>query len=194
MTFICLVIGFALSFSIQFRDYAEFQNPWRAIVKTTVMMMGEFEYANLFTKDNDGKDEPRGLPTTSRVIFLMFIIVASIVLMNLMVGLAVSDIQGLTQVGNVKRLEKQAEFLHQFEKVASKIVTIHIFPSFFRNLLKRKRAISTKLTVQSDMFGHNRNGIFGVKKLPVELLGKYICIALLNLLVFEFIPFYIYLF
>lgn len=136
-------------------------------------MMGEFEYADLFTKNDNGKDEPRGLPTTSRVIFLMFIIVASIVLMNLMVGLAVSDIQGLTQVGNVRRLEKQAEFLHQFEKVTSKLISIKIFPLFFRKLLKRKRAIHTKFVVDADMFGPNRNGIFGVKKLPPELLGMY---------------------
>ncbi|GJQ77486.1 hypothetical protein Trydic_g20877 [Trypoxylus dichotomus] len=177
LTFICLVIGFALSFSIQFHNYAEFRNPWRAVVKTTVMMMGEFEYADLFTMSNDGVEVSRGLPTTSRVIFLMFVIVASIVLMNLMVGLAVSDIQGLTQVGNVRRLEKQAEFLHQFEKVTTKMASINIFPSFLMNCLRRKRVINTKLIVQSDMFGLNRNGFFGVKKLPVELLETITSVA-----------------
>ncbi|KAK9737004.1 Ankyrin repeats (3 copies) [Popillia japonica] len=177
LTFICLVIGFALSFSIQFHNYPEFKDPWRAVVKTTVMMMGEFEYADLFTKSDNGTDIAQGLPTTSRVIFLMFVIVASIVLMNLMVGLAVSDIQGLTQVGNVRRLEKQAEFLHQFEKVASKMMSTGVFPTFLMNLLARKRAIYTKFAVQSEKFGTNRNGFFGVKKLPTELLERITAIA-----------------
>ncbi|KAI4464135.1 transient receptor potential channel pyrexia [Holotrichia oblita] len=177
LTFICLVIGFALSFSIQFHNYPEFKDPWRAVVKTTVMMMGEFEYADLFTQSNNGTDIAQGLPTTSRVIFLMFVIVASIVLMNLMVGLAVSDIQGLTQVGNVRRLEKQAEFLHQCEKVVAKMMSSGIFPTFLMNLLARKRAIYTKFVVQSEKFGTNRNGIFGVKKLPAELLEKITAIA-----------------
>ncbi|KAI4464137.1 transient receptor potential channel pyrexia [Holotrichia oblita] len=177
LTFICLVIGFALSFSIQFHNYPEFKDPWRAVVKTTVMMMGEFEYADLFTQTNNGTDIAQGLPTTSRVIFLMFVIVASIVLMNLMVGLAVSDIQGLTQVGNVRRLEKQAEFLHQCEKVVAKMMSSGIFPTFLMNLLARKRAIYTKFVVQSEKFGTNRNGIFGVKKLPAELLEKITAIA-----------------
>ncbi|KRT84842.1 hypothetical protein AMK59_2093 [Oryctes borbonicus] len=141
------------------------------------MMMGEFEYADLFTMSVKGVDVPRGLPTTSRAIFLMFVIVASIVLMNLMVGLAVSDIQGLTQVGNVRRLEKQAEFLHQFEKVTTKMTAVKVFPSFLMNFLKRKRVINTKFTVQSDMFGPNRNGIFGAKKLPTELLETITSVA-----------------
>lgn len=74
-------------------------------------MMGEYEYSDLF-----GDVTPR-LVATSRVIFLLFIILASIVLMNLMVGVAVNDIQALQIEGHAKRLEKQAEFIRQLEKV-----------------------------------------------------------------------------
>lgn len=78
------------------------------------MMMGEYGYSDLF------EDYPHVIPrlvATSRVIFLLFIILASIVLMNLMVGVAVNDIHALQIEGHAKRLEKQAEFIRQLEKV-----------------------------------------------------------------------------
>nr|CAD7260241.1 unnamed protein product [Timema shepardi] len=92
LTFVCLVIGFAFSFYIQFQEEAQFCDIWRSFVKTTVMMMGEFDYGDLFTEPKSPNSITR-LPATSRIIFLLFVILASIVLMNLMVGLAVSDIQ-----------------------------------------------------------------------------------------------------
>lgn len=145
------------------------------------MMMGEFEYGDLFSDDDttnfnisatsadvvvNNMSRTR-LPVTSRVIFLLFVILASIVLMNLMVGLAVSDIQGLQQEGHVRRLEKQAEFLRQLEKVISfKAIDSKWFPSILRKFLKEKRCISTICVISSEKNKRER-------KLPNELLGKY---------------------
>lgn len=114
LTFMCLILGFALSFSIQFHSSLHFKDPWKSAVKTVTMMMGEYEYSDLF--GHEDAVVPR-LVATSRIIFLLFIILASIVLMNLMVGVAVSDIQRLQIEGHAKRLEKQAEFIRQLEKV-----------------------------------------------------------------------------
>lgn len=61
-------------------------------MKTTVMMAGEFEYSDLY-KENETDDAYA--PIVSRFLFLMFIILNSIVLMNLMIALAASDIQTL---------------------------------------------------------------------------------------------------
>lgn len=131
------------------------------------MMMGEFEYEGLF--DNDETKLNR-LPTTSRVIFLIFVILASIVLMNLMIGLAVSDIQGLQQEGYVRRLEKQAEFLRQLEKVISfKAIDSKWFPSLLRKFLKGKRCIATTLVIQSKFYDKKKRD----KRLPSELVGQY---------------------
>lgn len=72
--FACLVIGFALSFCIQFSD-PHFADPWKAFVRTTVMLMGEFEYKELFEECTDECLSTRfnGLTNTlfitSRVIF-----------------------------------------------------------------------------------------------------------------------------
>jgi transient receptor potential cation channel subfamily A protein 1 len=83
-------MGFAFSFCVQFHESGQFRNLWWSMVKTFVMMMGEYEYGELFPEDN--KMEMR-LKGTSRIIFLAFVVLSSIVLMNLMVGLAVNDIQ-----------------------------------------------------------------------------------------------------
>ena len=54
------------------------------------MMMGEYEYGDLFSK----KNESSFLPVTSYIVFFIFML-ASMILVNLMIGIAVNDIQGL---------------------------------------------------------------------------------------------------
>lgn len=120
---LCLVIGFALSFSIQFYHKEEFSDPWRALVKTVAMMMGEFDYVDIFHNRNYVQSSS----PVSRVTFLVFVILTSIVLMNLMIGLAVNDIQTLKQEGHARKLQKRAEFLIQIEKIADKITCVSPF-------------------------------------------------------------------
>jgi len=98
LAFCCLIIGFAFSFLVVFHDRDEFRNFWNSILKTMVMMMGEYEYGELFHSNRttyNGEDEGTFLPFTGKIIFFIFIMIASIVLINLMIGLAVNDIQGL---------------------------------------------------------------------------------------------------
>ena len=89
-------MGFAFSFCVQFHEYSQFRNLWWSMVKTVVMMMGEYEYGELFPEDDKKEMRLRG---TSRTIFLAFVVLSSIVLMNLMIGLAVNDIQ-VKHIGN----------------------------------------------------------------------------------------------
>ncbi|KAK4887174.1 hypothetical protein RN001_003445 [Aquatica leii] len=178
VTFVCLVVGFALSFSIQFHGYYEFSNPWVAIVKTTVMMMGEFQYDDLFQEKNRPDEKVLRTFTIARIIFMCFIILASIVLMNLMVGVAVNDIQGLQEEGHARRLEKQVEFLRQLEKVISfKAINSVWFPSFLRNFLRRKRYISLKLTIQPEHMGFISYDPKKPRKLPYELIESIVSLA-----------------
>lgn len=75
-------------------------------MKTTVMMTNEFEYSSLF-KENGNIESPR----FGKILFLFFLLTVGIVLMNLLVGLAVSDINSLETQGKMNRLRKQADFL-----------------------------------------------------------------------------------
>ncbi|XP_011172017.2 transient receptor potential channel pyrexia-like [Solenopsis invicta] len=116
LAFSSMIIGFALSFAVSFHGNDRFDNFWRSIIKTMVMMMGEYEYEELFDTKNS---ESTFLPVTSRIVFIVFIMLANIVLINLMIGLAVNDIQGLEKEGHIRRLKKQAEFVAHLERVMS---------------------------------------------------------------------------
>ena len=59
-----------------------------AVVKTLVMMAGEIEYENFIYENGEVL-----YPITGHTMILIFTVLVSIILMNLLVGLAVSDIQ-----------------------------------------------------------------------------------------------------
>ncbi|XP_015598034.1 transient receptor potential channel pyrexia [Cephus cinctus] len=154
LAFICLIFGFALSFAVLFHENDQFDDLWKAVVKTVVMMMGEYEYGDLFASDQEKKSL---LPITGRIVFVLFIMLASIVLMNLMIGLAVSDIQGLQKEGHIRRLLKQAEFVAHLERITSH--------PLFRNkwvhrklqaFLDSRQSIPTRIELPADGT-YNRN-------------------------------------
>ncbi|CAK9830093.1 Transient receptor potential channel pyrexia [Anthophora retusa] len=144
LAFVCLIVGFAFSFAVLFHGNDQFRNSWRAVVKTVVMMMGEYEYGALFSDEKNGSSF---LPATSRVVFLAFVMLASIVLMNLMIGLAVNDIQGLEKEGHIRQLLKQAEFVGHLERLTShRIFRGNWLHPRLGTLLDSRRSIPTKIT------------------------------------------------
>ena len=87
--YFCLLVAFALSFCVLFPNYQSFNVPFpAAIVKTLVMMAGEIEYENFIYENGDAL-----FSFTGHLMILIFTVLVSIILMNLLVGLAVSDIQ-----------------------------------------------------------------------------------------------------
>ncbi|XP_076656459.1 transient receptor potential cation channel subfamily A member 1 homolog [Halictus rubicundus] len=114
--FIFLIVGFALSFTVVFHQNDQFQDSWTAFVKTLVMMTGEFDYEDIFTTEKGGTSP---LLFTGKAVFLAFIMLVSITLMNLMIGLAVNDIQDLEKQGHIDQLLKQAEFVSHLEGLIS---------------------------------------------------------------------------
>lgn len=71
--------------------------------------MGEYEYNELF--------ESNFLSVTSRIVFVVFIMLASIVLINLMIGLAVNDIQGL---------EKEVGMIYKYSEIKPDLIPFNI--------------------------------------------------------------------
>ncbi|KAI8432519.1 hypothetical protein MSG28_013516 [Choristoneura fumiferana] len=125
LTFVFLIIGFSLSFMIQYRSQDPFSNSWTAFVKTTVMMTQEFEYDDLFDEKHTAI---LGLSTeVARFLFALFLMFVGIVLMNFMVGVAVSNVNELNVAGNTKRLEKQVELLITLDYLVYGLVS-KVFP------------------------------------------------------------------
>lgn len=139
LTFAFLVIGFSLSFMIQFRSQMPFEGPWAAFVKTIVMMTSEFDYGALF--DEEHSKELATSLVIVRIIFLVFLILAAIVLMNLLVGVAVNDINDLEILGNIRRLVKQVEFLGTLDTLVYNKLFSKILPKRVNNTLKNKRKV-----------------------------------------------------
>ncbi len=87
--YFCLLIAFALSFCVLFPNYRSFNvSPPVAVVKTLVMMAGEVEYEDFIFENGDSL-----FPVSGLIMIMIFVVLVSIILMNLLVGLAVSDIQ-----------------------------------------------------------------------------------------------------
>ena len=86
--FIVFIIAFALSFFVLLDKLEAFKYPGRAILKTGIMMIGEFEYDSIFTDNfstaNKDMIPYKGLAIT---IFVGFVVVMPIVIMNLLVSL-----------------------------------------------------------------------------------------------------------
>lgn len=110
LAYICLLIAFGLSFAVLFNDYPAFENITWSFLKSFTMMSGELEFEDIFYGDYAVK-----FPVTSHIIFLSFVLLVTVILTNLMLGLAVSDIQGLQQSASLDRLVRQAELVSRLE-------------------------------------------------------------------------------
>lgn len=90
-------------------DFNKFVSPGMAILKTIVMMTGEFDAGGLAL----------GTPGTYGI-FLLFVIFISIVLFNLLNGLAVSDTAQIKDEAELVGFIGRAELLARFERILSR--------------------------------------------------------------------------
>lgn len=111
--YICLIIGFSLGFSILHKNYKSFNNPLVGLLKTIIMMSGELEFEDVFFD----KDAPLQYNGTAHLMLLAFVVLVTIILTNLMMGLAVSDIQELRRCAGLDRLVRRAELVAHLESM-----------------------------------------------------------------------------
>lgn len=124
---------------IEFQSVDSFSGPFIGIVKTIVMMTSELDYAGIFSDNHNAH-------VINLTIYLTFLVLASIVLMNLMVGLAVSDIHDLEIIGKIDRHAQQIEFLSSLDTVTM----AKYLPSSVKKFSARNRVESTLKIYPSD--------------------------------------------
>lgn len=73
------------------------------------MLMGEYDFTDNFVNDETF--------WVNKVLFVIFVVDMSIVLMNLVVGLAVSDVDAIRRDSNVQRLTHETFTVIYLEKV-----------------------------------------------------------------------------
>jgi ankyrin repeat protein len=115
-----MLLGFAFSFYTLFSSTPEesenkddelnrFIDPARALVKTIVMLTGEFEASSIDFQQN----------ALSYWIFVMFLFFMSIVVLNLLNGLAVSDTQQIKAEAELNNWLERTNLLAGFESILS---------------------------------------------------------------------------
>lgn len=136
-TFACLIIGFMLSFYILFNRASPFVGVWETFVKV-IVMTSELDYSDMFSNI----DERSSTWYVGRLVFLSFVLLVGIVLMNLMIGLAVNDITLLESEGKSRTLAKQIDFLNMLETFVCHKKFVIFLPRSMRKRIKAYHMVS----------------------------------------------------
>jgi Ion transport protein len=133
------LIGFTFSFCVIFPSASMFANPLIGFISVLVMMVGELD-VSLLINDPDGKDPPFLLEFSAQIVFTLFLAFISVILMNLLVGIAVDDIQELKKKANVSKLVRQTKLISYIESALFNAW----LPKWLRRLLFNTALVSPK--------------------------------------------------
>jgi len=132
--FLILLCAFTFSFYIiHFNQETEsFETLFRSFIKVFVMTLGEFEFDDLW--ENSHQEGTEGYSQHFTMVLLVgLIIFGTISMVNLIIAIIITDIQGLQTV------TKQQVLLHQ----AQHAVQVHALLALFKWLVRRKVGDST---------------------------------------------------
>jgi ankyrin repeat protein len=147
-------------------DFASFSSPGWSIVRTFVMLTGEFDASDIGELNN----------VFVCIIFILFVFVCTIVLFNLLNALAVSDTQAIKAKGEIIDLIQRIEVLDSYERIIfnreSKMNSklgpwlrsfISLFPNTIPNgkIIIRPSRNNEILTFKSSDLGKLENKSFG---------------------------------
>ncbi|XP_055848380.1 transient receptor potential channel pyrexia [Episyrphus balteatus] len=137
MAYSCMLVGFTISFCVIFPSSSSFANPFMGFISVLVMMIGEQDLS-LLINDPDGKDPPFLLEISAQITFVLFLLFVTIILMNLLVGIAVHDIQGLKKTAGLSKLVRQTKLISYIESALFN----GYLPTWLRNLLHYTALVS----------------------------------------------------
>ncbi|XP_071393309.1 transient receptor potential cation channel subfamily A member 1-like isoform X2 [Centroberyx affinis] len=107
MLFLFLMLAFGLAFYALMLNQKEFDTVPLSVMQTFVMMVGELNYQNNFLQVYLNDELP--FSSLTYFIFVNFVLLMPILLMNLMIGLAVGDIAEVQRDAALKRMAMQID-------------------------------------------------------------------------------------
>ncbi|XP_070568500.1 transient receptor potential cation channel subfamily A member 1 homolog [Ptychodera flava] len=169
------LLAFSLSFYSLLMNQSTFSSYGYALMKTFVMLTGEFEYSNIFhgigylEQCEYDKESPEYFEKmvwyegVTYVIFAIFIVIAAILIMNLLIGLALHDVKAVQEKAELKKHALQIEFaldveqmlpLEMRRKYHSKTATISpnaqkSFEKLFKDFIRMESGISAQAIARS---------------------------------------------
>ncbi|XP_006812880.1 transient receptor potential cation channel subfamily A member 1-like, partial [Saccoglossus kowalevskii] len=111
--FLMFVIAFSFALHMMYFDMDEFSTFWRSLVKVCVMSVGELDYGDLFY----GREHKEGFIANplSTPLYILFLFLMPILLMNLLLGVAVGDIDEVQKRATLEKIEMEVNMLEQME-------------------------------------------------------------------------------
>ncbi|KAL6462943.1 hypothetical protein MHYP_G00293650 [Metynnis hypsauchen] len=103
--FVFLLLAFSLSFYALMLHRVEFNSISLSLAQTFVMTVGELNYQNSLLEAYE--QNHLAFPEITYVVFVLFVLLMPILLMNLMIGLAVGDIAEVQRNATLKRIAMQ---------------------------------------------------------------------------------------
>ncbi|CAD5125769.1 DgyrCDS13980 [Dimorphilus gyrociliatus] len=158
LVFLLFITAFALSFHALFKNQYYFSSIGESLVKITVMMIGEIEFTSLFYahKDDAGSEHLVNFPTSSYIIFVIFLIFMPIIIMNLLTALAVDDVNKLREKAHLEvqrlRIELTLDLnVYDKKRLFYKVLT------FFKHITGRRCVCYCTLCAQRRNTTNNRD-------------------------------------
>uniref|UniRef100_A0A1I8HFV5 Ion_trans domain-containing protein n=1 Tax=Macrostomum lignano TaxID=282301 RepID=A0A1I8HFV5_9PLAT len=99
LIFCFFIMAFAMAFYSSMRSSTPFSTVPYAILKTFDMTVGELEFVTYFVTADYGSFQ-----TAVQCVFTAFVVIMPIALMNLLIGIAVGDIEGITRDAELQLL------------------------------------------------------------------------------------------
>lgn len=171
-----LLIGFTISFCVIFVGEPSFGNPFTGLIKVLAMMAGELDFEGLINQSDQLTDGPfvlyHPLSVCSQILFTLFLVFVTVILMNLLVGIAVHDIQGLRNHAGLTKLVRQAKLILFTEMILNNNAIPFVFRKWMSDhdidMENRKRVLIVKPLNPLE------------KRLPKEILKAAYELALRN--------------
>ena len=99
LSFIPCFIAFTLTFNILMQSSEIFQSTKNTSLKVFVMMLGEFEFTDYFTTHEVSKIGGRNISV--QLLFVLFVIFVCVIVVNLLIGLTVCELNDLKKKGSI---------------------------------------------------------------------------------------------
>ena len=110
LSFGAIFISFCVTFHILLPNSSSFGKFDDTVIKVLSMLMGELDFTANFIKDPDSG-------FIAKLFFLFFLVMMTLVLMNLLLGLAVSDIGELERISKIRRAIVESKSISMMETI-----------------------------------------------------------------------------
>merc|ERR1711953_494472 len=130
-----LVLAFALAFFIIHFDNTNesFESLSKSIIKSFVMVLGEFEFDDLWSNSESASSKLSQMFTM--LLLVGVIMLGTIIMINLIVAIIITDIERLNKISKQQVLRNKAHHAVQIDAVRSLLRCLHrpVSPSFSRS-------------------------------------------------------------